>query len=264
MIRYAANISMLFKEVPFLGRFAKAAEAGFSAVEFWSPWEYDAVELLRAIQEAQVRVVQFNLPEGGLGEGGFLSHPERKQHWRETLKEAIDLAARMKARQINAPAGIQLTDRTRAQQFACLEDNLSWAIPHLETSGLQLMLEALNAQENPGYLLTHSWDALELLRRVDSPWIRFQYDVYHMQRMEGNLVDTLRDHLDHIGHIQIADCPGRHQPGTGEINYAFLLDTLEELGYDGYVGLEYVPLGTTEESLAWLDFDQRKPASQVT
>ena len=255
MIRYAANISMLFKEVPFPERFSRAAKAGFSAVEFWSPWEHDARELLAAVEEADVRVVQFNLPEGELGEGGFLSDPDRRNDWRESLVEALDLAARMGARQINAPAGVRLAGLTRQEQISCLEDNLRWAIAYLESSGLLLMLEALNAHENPGYLLTHSWEVLGILRRIDSPWIRFQYDVYHMQRMEGNLVETLRESLSRIGHIQVGDCPGRHQPGTGEINYPFVLRSLDELGYEGYVGLEYVPLGTTAESLAWLHFD---------
>lgn len=263
MIRFAANLSMLFKEVPFLERFAKAVGAGLSAVEFMSPFDHDLDQLVAAVEQAGVRVVQYNFLDGNVAQGdrGFLSHPPKKQEWRESLEEAIELAARLKLRQLNSLAGNLLDNLSREEQIACLEDNLRWAIPRLQAAGLPLMLEALNNYDNPGYLLTHSWGVLEILRRVDSPWVRFQYDIYHMQRMEGNLVKTIRNNMDRIGHVQVADCPGRHQPGTGEINYRFVLKALEETGYDGYVGLEYVPLGTTEESLAWLPFGKRKEST---
>lgn len=260
MIQYAANLSVLFTEVPFLERFAKAADAGFSAVEFASPFGYDLSQLVSAVQTARISVVQYNFLDGDLvqGDRGFLSHPAKKREWRESLGEAIDLAARLKPRQLNSLAGNVLADLSREEQIACLEDNLRWAIPHLEAAGLPLMLEALNLHDNRRYLLTHSWEVLQILTLLHSPWIRLQYDIYHMQRMEGNLVETIRSSIDRIGHVQVADCPGRHQPGTGEINYRFVLKALEETGYDGYVGLEYVPCGTTEESLDWLAFDKRK------
>jgi hydroxypyruvate isomerase len=251
---------MLFKEVPLLERFAKAREAGFASVEFLSPFDYDLGQLVAAIQRAGLRVVQYNFLDGNLAQGdrGFLSHPLKKREWRESLEEAIDLAAEVEPRQLNSLAGNVLGDLSREEQIVCLEDNLRWAIPLLQAAGLPLMLEALNIYDNPAYLLTHSWDVLEILQRIDSPWVRFQCDVYHMQRMEGNLVENIRKNIPYIGHIQIADSPGRHQPGTGEIDYEFVLKALEELGYEGFVGLEYVPLGTTEESLAWLPFDKRK------
>jgi len=251
---------MLFKEVHFLERFSKAAEAGFASVEFMSPFESDLDQLVTAVEEAAVRVVQYNFLDGDLagGDRGFLSHPAKKQEWRESLEEALDLAARLKPRQLNSLAGNVLDNVGRQEQIACLQDNLRWAIPRLEATGIPLMLEALNSYDNPSYLLTRSWDVLGILKRLDSPWVRFQCDIYHMQRMEGNLVETIRNNIDHIGHIQVADCPGRHQPGTGEINYRFVLKALEETGYEGYAGLEYVPLGTTEESLAWLPYDKRK------
>lgn len=260
MIRYSCNVSMLFKEVPFLERFAMAREAGFASVEFLSPFDSDLGELVAAIEGAGLHVVQYNFLDGNLAQGdrGFLSHPLKKPEWRESLEEAIDLAAEVEPRQLNSLAGNVLGDLSREEQSACLEDNLRWAIPLLQAAGLPLMLEALNIYDNPDYLLSHSWDVLEILQRIDSPWVRFQCDVYHMQRMEGNLVETIRKNIGYIGHIQIADSPGRHQPGTGEIDYKFVLKALEELGYERYVGLEYVPLGTTEESLAWLPFDKRK------
>jgi hydroxypyruvate isomerase len=259
MIRYSCNVSMLFKEVPFLDRFAKAREAGFAAVEFLSPFDCDLGKLVAAIERADLRVVQYNSLDGSLAQGdrGFLSHPLEKQRWCESLEEAINLAAELRPRQLNSLAGNLLSDDSRDRQIACLEENLSWAVPRLQAAGLPLMLEALNIYDNPSYLLTHSWDVLEILQRIDTPWVRFQCDVYHMQRMQGNLVETIRENIGKIGHIQIADSPGRHQPGTGEINYKFVLKALEDAAYDGFVGLEYVPLGTTEESLAWLPFDQR-------
>ena len=185
MLRYSVNLSILFKEIAFLGRFARATQAGFGAVEYWSPFSYDADQLAAAVTEARVRVVQYNFLDGNMSSGdrGFLSHPGKKREWRESLLEAIDLAAWLKPKQLHSLAGNLLPDLSREEQIACLEENLRWAIPHLETAGLPLMLEALNLYDNPGYLLTHSWHVLEILTRLDNPWVRSQCDIYHMQRI---------------------------------------------------------------------------------
>lgn len=260
MLRFSTNLNMLFTELSFLARFEAAAEAGFRAVEFLSPFAHDVDALRRAVKATKVVVVQYNFADGDFskGERGFLSDPYRTSEWRKALEDGIELASVLKPRQLNALAGNRLDQVTREQQIATLLDNVRWALPRLEGAGLPLMLEALNSHDNSGYLLTHSWEVLEILNQLDSPWVQFQYDVYHMQMMEGNLTQTLRTNISRIGHVQIADCPGRNEPGTGEINYGFVLGTLESIGYQRYVGLEYRPLIGTQESLKWLPKTERE------
>jgi hydroxypyruvate isomerase len=259
MLRFAANLTMTFKEYPFYERFSRAAQAGFGAVEFMSPFVYDVGQVVDAVEGAEVKVVQFNFLDGDLaaGERGYTSHPGKRAHWRERLLAALDLGQRLNARQINSLVGTIVDGVEREAQTTCLIDNLRWAAPHLEQAGLPLMVEACNLYDNPGYLLATSDAVMHVLTAVGSPWVRFQYDVYHMQRTEGELINTLRACRDWIGHVQIADNPGRHEPGTGEIDYRNVLAALEGMGYDGYVGLEYAPSGRTEDSFSWLPFDKR-------
>ena len=259
MLRYAVNVTILFQEYPFYERFERAVACGFAAVEFMSPFAHDVERVVSAVRDAGLKVVQFNFLDGDLaaGERGFASHPGKVESWRGELLRALDLAERLGARQINSLVGTTLEGVTREAQIECLVANLRWAVPHLERAGRPLMVEALNPFDNPGVLLCRSRDVLDVLDEVDSPWVRFQYDVYHMQRVEGDLVRTIREHIGRIGHVQIADNPGRHEPGSGEINYRFLLQALEATGYGGYVSLEYIPSGRTEDSFAWLPFEQR-------
>ena len=260
MLRFAANVSIAFKEYPFRERFQHAARAGFAAVEFMSPFAYDVEQVVAVVKEADLKVVQFNFLDGDLaaGERGYASHPDKQSLWRGELLRALELGQQLGVRQINSLVGTVLEGIGREVQMECLVENLRWAVPHLEEAGLPLMVEALNVYDNPGYLLTTSYEVLDVLDAVGSSWVKFQYDVYHMQRMEGDLVHTIRGCIDRIGHVQIADNPGRHEPGTGEINYHFVLAALEETGYDGYIGLEYIPSGKTEDSFYWLPFDKRK------
>ena len=259
MLRYSANISMSFKEYPFYERFQRAADLGFAAVESLSPFTFDVDEVVRAVDAAGVRLLQYNFLDGDLpaGERGFGSHPDKQEEWRAELEKAVAFAPRVNARQINSLAGTVIPGMKRGEQIAQLVDNLKWAAPRLDEAGILMMIEALNPFDNPGYLLTRTADVLDVLAQVGSPMIKCQYDVYHMQRTEGDLVNTIRANVAKIGHVQIADNPGRHQPGTGEINYRFVLQALDEAGYDGYVGLEYVPEPSTAESLGWLPKDKR-------
>jgi hydroxypyruvate isomerase len=259
MIKYAANVTIAFKEYEFCERFQRASDAGFQAVEFMSPFVYDVEEIVKAVSSSGIKVVQFNFMDGDLtgGQRGHASHPDKVEEWREECERALELSKRMGVRQINSLAGIELDGVSREEQMACLVDNLSWAAPKLKERELPLMLEPLNTYDNKGYLLGTSGEGLAVLDRVNSPWVRLQYDVYHMQRMEGDLVNTIRANIDRIGHVQIADNPGRHEPGTGEIDYRFVLGALDEAGYDGYVGLEYVPSGKTEDSFGWLPKGKR-------
>lgn len=263
MLRFAANISMLFTEVPFLDRFQRAADAGFGAVEFLWPTGIDLDALVEAKEAAGIEVALFNMDAGDMpaGERGFLSHPNRRDWWRQAFLQALELAQRLGCRRIHTMAGNELPGLSRESQLACAADNLMWALPHLETAGVTATIEALNRFDNPQFLLYRTVHTLELLKQLDTPHVRCQYDIYHMQRMEGNLIATIREHIDDIGHVQVADSPDRHEPGTGEINYRNVLLALEGAGYAGYVGLEYNPRGTTEESLAWLPREARQTAS---
>ncbi|MBM4429755.1 MAG: TIM barrel protein [Chloroflexi bacterium] len=260
MLRFTANVSIAFKEYPFYERFQRAAELGFGTVEFMSPFVHDVEQVVDAVKEANLKVVQFNFLDGDLaaGERGHASHPNKQSLWRGELLRALELGRQLGVRQINSLVGTVLEGVGCEAQIECLVENLRWAVPHLEEAAIPLMVEALNVYDNPGYLLTTSREVLIVLDTVNSPWVRFQYDIYHMQRMEGDLVRTIRACIDRIGHVQIADNPGRHEPGTGEINYPFVLAALEETGYDGYIGLEYIPSGKTEDSFYWLPFDKRK------
>lgn len=263
MLRFSANISMLFTDVPFLDRFQRAADAGFGAVEFLWPAGIDLDALVRVKEAAGVDVVLLNVNEGDLsaGDRGFLSHPNRQEWWRDAFEQALELTQRLGCRRLHTMAGNELPGLSREDQLECAVDNLTWALPQLEAAGITATVEALNLFDNPEFLLYHSAHVLELLGRLETSQVQFQYDVYHMQRMEGNLIVTIQQHIDRIGHVQIADSPGRHQPGTGEINYRNVLAALDEAGYDGYIGLEYVPLGTTEESIEWLPRDGRRASS---
>lgn len=259
MIRFAANITMLFNEVPFLDRFQAAADAGFSSVEFHWPGGENLDAIPRAVQRAGVNVILFNTDGGDLpsGDRGFLTDPAKRDYVLENFLLALDLAKELRCPRLHPLIGNALPNVPRADQLAHVAAVLQEMVPLAEASGVGLNVEALNTIETPRYLITDTPQALELLQMVGSPLAKYQYDVYHLQRMEGNIVTTLRKHLGDIGHIQIADSPDRHQPGTGELNYRYILTVLEELGYSGYVSLEYNPTGTTLDSLGWLPQDKR-------
>jgi len=263
LLRFSANSSMLFGEVPFLQRFDAAARAGFGAVEFLWPSGIDLDDLVTTKESACVDVALFNVDAGDMpkGDRGFPSDPSRRAWWRGRFDAALALAVRLDCNRLNVLAGNAIDGMKREVQIGCLVDNLRWAVPRAEQAGATLMLEALNRFEHPRYLFTRSDEVQAVMERIGSPTVKFQYDVYHMQRMEGNLIATLRRCVDSIGHIQIGDSPDRHEPGTGEINYACVLAEVERLGYKGYIGLEYNPSGSTDESLAWLPPDKRKTAT---
>ncbi|OIQ07709.1 hydroxypyruvate isomerase [Moorella thermoacetica] len=254
MPKFAANLTMLFTEVPFLERFKAAREAGFKAVEFLFPYDYQIKEIQGLLRENDLQVVLFNLPAGNWagGERGIAADPRRVEEFRAGVREAVTWARALKVPRLNCLAGKALPDCTWEEQWRTLVDNVRYAADALAAEGLKLMVESINHFDIPGFLLNTTGQVLELIREVDRPNVYLQYDIYHAQREEGNLTVTLREHLASIGHIQIADNPGRHQPGTGEINYPFLLGEIDKVGYDGYVSLEYVPQPDTRQSLAWI------------
>ena len=254
-MRFSANVSILFKEALFLERFGRATEAGFGAVEFWWPAGEDLGEVEKAIKDAGLRVALFNFDAGDMASGdrGLVSDPSREEQFRENVPVALDLARSFGCSRLNALAGQEISGMSREEQLALARRNVAFAADEARKVGLEVLVEAVNTFENGPYLLSTTEQAAGFVRSVGRENVKIQHDLYHMQRMEGNLVATLERYVGMIGHVQIADSPGRGEPGTGEIRYPYVLSRLEELRYEGYVGLEYNPTtGTTEESLAWL------------
>ena len=254
MPRFAANLTMLFTEYPVLERFERARAAGFEAVEFLFPYEEDVGGIEAAVRRNGQEYVLFDLPIGDVeaGDRGITNDPRRVDEFRADVRRALDLARRFDVRLLNCLVGSTLLDLPVAQQWETVVANLRYAAEHAERAGVVILVEPLNTFDNPDFLLSTTQQALELMERVDHSHLKLQYDVYHAQRMEGNLTATLRAQLPHIAHIQVADSPARHEPGTGEINYPFVFATLDALGYDGWVSLEYRPRTHTEVSLDWL------------
>ena len=258
-MRFSANVSILFKESPFPERFGRAARAGFSAVEFWWPSGEDLGEVEAAIREAGLSVALFNFDAGDMpaGERGLVGDPGRGDQFRENVPVALDLARRLGCRRMNVLVGHEKSGMGREEQLNLARENVAFAAEGAREAGVSVLVEAVNTFENGPYLLRTTEQAVEFARSVGRG-VKIQHDLYHMQRMEGNLVATLREHIGHVGHVQIADSPGRGEPGTGEIHYPYVLAELESLGYDGYVGLEYNPTtGTTEDSFGWLPEELR-------
>lgn len=254
MPRFAANLSMLFTEYPLLERFERAAEAGFEAVEFLFPYDEDVPAIKAALEKNGLWQVLFNLPAGDFaaGERGLANDPGRVEEFREGVSRALEIALTLGCPKLNCLVGLTLEDVPLETQWATVVDNLRYAAGEAQKMDVVQIFEPLNTIDTPGFLLSTTAQALIVLDEVAHENLKLQYDVYHAQRMEGNLTATLEQFLGQIGHIQIADSPARNQPGTGEINYPFLLGELDRIGYDGWVSLEYKPSGTTESSLGWL------------
>ncbi len=254
MPRFAANLTMLFTEVPFLDRFACARQAGFEFVEYLFPYPYEAAELRRRLADHGLRQVLFNLPAGdwAAGDRGIGAAPGREAEFRAGVSKAIEYARVLGVPRLNCLAGRRVAGRSEPDHRQTLVQNARFAAQELAPHGLELLIEPINRFDIPGFVLNRSADTLKLLDEIGESNVRLQYDVYHAQREEGELAGTIERNLARIGHIQIADNPGRHQPGTGEINFPFLFRRLDELNYSGYVGLEYAPSPDTASSLGWL------------
>ena len=250
MPKLAANLSTLFPQLEFLERFAAAAQAGFRYVEYQFPYQWRPDELARRAREAGVQVVLHNLPAGDFarGERGIACLPGREQEFRDGVERAIEYARAVNCPRLNCLAGLAPVDR---EHFARLVDNVRYAARKLGAAGLALTLEPINTRSVPGFFLSRSAQALEVLNAAGEGNAFLQYDFFHMQIMEGDLAQSVERLLARIGHIQLADVPGRHEPGTGEINFDFLLRRLDALGYSGWVGCEYNPQGDTLEGLKW-------------
>ena len=259
MLRFDVNISFLLKEVSFLERFERAARLGFGAVEFPWPGDENLAAIETHVRDTGLKVVLMNVDAGDMahGERGFLNDSNRKEWVRARASKAIEFANQIGCPRLNALVGNSIPVKNREEQYDRVRENLAWIADHAASANIEIVVEALNSFESPNYLLTNTRDTLALLSQVNRPNLKYQYDMYHMQRMEGNLIATLREHVGWIGHIQIADAPERHEPGTGEIHYQHVLTALDRLGYQDYIGLEYNPTRSSEESFAWLPDDRR-------
>ena len=254
MPRFAANVSMLFTEVPFPERFAAAAAAGFRAVEFLFPYDEDVAAIDAGLRTNGLTQVLFNLPAGDFaaGDRGIANDPARVDEFRAGVERAIEIAVRIGCPKLNCLVGLALPSVPLDAQWGTVETNLAFAADRAAAAGIHQVVEPLNPFDAPGFLLASPSQGFDLVERIAHPNLSLQYDLYHAQRTEGNLADTIASRKPVIGHVQIADSPDRHQPGTGEIAWPFVFRALDEAGYDGWVSLEYRPLGPTEDSLGWL------------
>ncbi|MSQ22214.1 MAG: hydroxypyruvate isomerase [Dehalococcoidia bacterium] len=254
MPRFDANLTMLFTEVDFLSRFERAARAGFTAVEYLFPYAWQKEQLVEQLQRHGLEQVLFNLPAGNFqaGERGIACLPDRVGEFQDGVGLAIAYAKALNCTRLNCLAGIAPAGVHAEKLRQTLVDNLRFAAAALEKEGIRLLVESLNSQDFPGFYLVRTRDALRLFHDAGHANLWLQYDIYHMQVMEGNLTRTIRDNLPRIAHMQLADNPGRHEPGTGEINYANLFRFIDEAGYDGWIACEYNPSSVTETSLEWV------------
>ena len=254
MPKFAANLTMLYNEHAFLDRFEAAGRAGFRGVEFLFPYAHQAEEIAERLRRHGLELVLHNLPAGNwdAGERGIACHPDRVGEFKDGVGQAIAYAKALGVRQLNCLAGKLAPGVDRERARATFISNLRFAAEALKAEGIRLLIEPINTFDIPGFFLNHTAQALDLIRATGSDNVFVQYDIYHMQRMEGELAATIKQHLPSIKHLQLADNPGRNEPGTGEINYGFLFRWLDEIGYDGWIGCEYKPKTTTQASLGWI------------
>ena len=255
MPKFDANLSMLFTEYEFLDRFKAAADAGFKGVEYLFPYAYSIDEINQRLKQNRLQQVLFNLPAGDWegGDRGIACDPNRIAEFRDGVEQAAEYAQALGCKQVNALAGIVPENCQQETARETFINNLRFAAPHLKATGVRLLIEAINIRDIPGFFLNNTKQAISIIDQVGSDNLFYQYDIYHMQIMEGDLTPTLSKYINRIGHIQIADNPGRHEPGTGEINYPFVLNYLDEINYYGWVGCEYMPQSNTETGLLWRD-----------
>ncbi len=254
MPKFAANLTMLFNETPFLERFKAAADAGFTAVEFLFPYDFRKEEVAAALKDNGLVLALHNLPAGdwAAGERGVACHPDRVQEFRDGVEKAIDYASALNCPQVNCLAGVLPKGVSADAARGVLVENLRYAAEKLAAAKIGLLLEPVNSRDIPGFFVDRPSFGFALLDAAGATNLKLQYDIYHAQVMEGDLANTMTREFARIGHIQLADNPGRNEPGTGEINFPFLFQRLDELGYAGWIGCEYKPKTTTTEGLSWV------------
>ncbi len=253
MPRFAANISMMFTELPFLDRFARACAAGFQAVEFLFPYEFEAKALAQRLADNGLRQVLFNAPPGdwAAGERGMASLPGRQQEFRDSILKALDYATALSCPRLHVMAGLKPEGVPRDTLLATYAANLAWAAEECAKASVKPVIEPINHRDIPGFFLNTTDEAAAVISAIGAERIGMQFDLYHCQITEGDIVMRVEKHLPLIAHMQVADTPGRHEPGTGEVNWPFVFDRIDALGYRGWIGCEYRPAGETEAGLGW-------------
>jgi hydroxypyruvate isomerase len=254
MVQFAANLSMMFNEVDFLDRFEAAAKAGFKGVEYLFPYDFEAKEIADKLSSNGLKQVLFNTPAGDwdAGERGLACNPSRIDEFRDGVARAIDYAKSLECDQLHCMAGLTPDGAGAAEIRGTYVDNLRFASAEMERAGIRCLMEMINTRDIPGFYLNMSAQAEQIMEEVGSSNLFIQYDIYHMQIMEGDLAPTMERLLPKIAHMQLADTPGRNEPGTGEINYPFIFAHLDAIGYKGWIGCEYKPATTTGAGLGWM------------
>ncbi|CAO97411.1 HPr family phosphocarrier protein [Erwinia tasmaniensis] len=254
MPKFAANLSTLFNEVPFLQRFDAAAKAGFRAVEFLFPYEHEPADIKQALTRNQLELVLFNTAPGDsdAGEWGVAAIPGREADARRDIDRALEYALALDCRQVHIMAGVIPVAADREAYCRTLIDNVRYAAERFARHGIGILLEALNPATKPDYLYSSQYQVLEMIRRIDRPGVFSQLDLYHAQLVDGNLTHLIADYIGQYRHIQIASVPARHEPDEGEINYPWLFELIDRSGYQGWIGCEYLPRTTTQAGLGWL------------
>ena len=253
MPKLNANLSMMFNELAFLERFGGAAKAGFKGVEFLFPYDFPAAQIREQLDRHRLQMVLFNMPPGdwNAGDRGLACDPGKVAQFQEAVGKALEYGRALGARQIHCMAGLKPRGVSEEKMRETYIANLQFAGREFAKHGITLLIEAINTRDIPGFYLNYSSQAFDIMHYAGVPNLKFQYDIYHMQIMEGDLAPTIEKNLERIGHMQLADTPGRHEPGTGEINYEFLLPFIDRIGYAGWIGCEYRPAGKTEDGLNW-------------
>jgi hydroxypyruvate isomerase len=258
MPRFAANLTTMYREHEFLDRFAAAAKDGFTAVEYMFPYEYPATKLRALLQEHGLRQVLFNAPAGDWSQGdrGTTCVPGREAEFREGFEQAIEYAHFLECPRVHAMAGVMPAGDDRKRFRATYVENLAWAAEKSVAAGLDLLVEPIAQRNQPGFFLNRQDDAHATVAEIGRPNVKVMFDLFHCQVEEGDLATKIRKYLGEnpcrVGHMQIAGVPDRHEPNTGEVNYAYLFDVIDDMGYTGWIGLEYIPLAGTSDGLEWL------------
>lgn len=254
MAKFAANLTMLFTEVPFLERFEKAHQAGFKAVEYLFPYAFAADELAQKMTQFGFEQALFNMPPGDwdAGERGFAAIPGREDEFKASVETALLYAQALNCKKVHAMSGLMDKRYSQAQHIETFIANIRYAADRFAEQGIELMIEPLNSRDVPNYFIAHQRQAVELIKQVERSNVKLQLDLYHAQIMDGDLTTLVKEVAPFTGHIQIASVPERHEPSQGELNYPHLFNVLDESGYQGWIGCEYNPKKSTEEGLGWV------------
>jgi hydroxypyruvate isomerase len=250
MPRFCANVKWLFTELPFLERFDAAARAGFRAVEYASPYEYPAEEIRARLRACDLQQILFNTPAGG--GSGMACIPDRREEFRDGVRRALDYAADLDCHLVHMMAGIQPPDLNRDTAAAAYAMNLAWAAEQAQAAQVKLVLEPINQRDVPGFFLRTQEEGAAMIAAVGSDRVGLQFDIYHCQVAQGDVTRRVETLMPVIAHMQLADVPGRNEPGTGEIAWDYVLSRIDALGYSGWIGCEYRPSTETTQSLSWL------------